>query len=211
MFTLYADKSRLTVRGKEPLVSGSVNVYQVQFQFSGDWDGLSRTAVFRAGSDSRSILLDKSGRCTVPWEVLTSHGQNLMTGVSGTGPEGNVVLPTIWANLGMIWEGVSSGESAKPPTPDIWEQELNRKGDSLYYDGLNLSLLSGGKGLSTVQIFGGDGDGGPVYQFGHGLKLNGNTVSVNAVDDFKGDNTLPMTAAGVQTTVGNIEALLGTI
>lgn len=52
---------------------------------------------------------------------------------------------------------------------------------------------------------------GPAYKFGHGLKQEGLTVSVNSVDDFLGDNTLPMTAAGVQATVGNIEALLETI
>lgn len=53
--------------------------------------------------------------------------------------------------------------------------------------------------------------GGQTYQFGHGLKLTGNSVSVDTVDDFNGDNTLPMTAAGVETVVGNIEALLGVI
>lgn len=49
------------------------------------------------------------------------------------------------------------------------------------------------------------------YRFGHGLKTDGPNVSVNAVSDFKGDNTLPMTAAGVLSTVGNIEAILSTI
>lgn len=57
----------------------------------------------------------------------------------------------------------------------------------------------------------GNNDGGAVYIFGHGLKQVGMTVSVDAVDNFEGDNTLPMTAAGVQATVGNIEALLSTI
>lgn len=54
-------------------------------------------------------------------------------------------------------------------------------------------------------------DRNPPYKFGHGLKQEGVTVSVNSVDDFSGDNTLPMTAAGVYASVGNIEALLETI
>lgn len=49
-----------------------------------------------------------------------------------------------------------------PPTPELWEQALAGKGDKLAYDGLNLSLLSGEKELSTVQIAGGGGDVVPV-------------------------------------------------
>ena len=43
MFLLYAEKNQLAVREKEPITSGSVNVYPVQFEFSEDWDGLDRT------------------------------------------------------------------------------------------------------------------------------------------------------------------------
>lgn len=54
--------------------------------------------------------------------------------------------------------------------------------------------------------------GGTRYIIGHGLSLTeNNTLSVNTVNDFEGDNTLPITAAGVQATVGNIEAILKTI
>lgn len=56
------------------------------------------------------------------------------------------------------------------------------------------------------------GGGGPNYKIGHGLKVTGGaTLEVDAVSSFDGDNTLPITAAAVQETVGNIEVLLGTI
>lgn len=155
------------------------------------------------------MLLDDSGECVIPWEVLTSPGQPLMAGVFGTADK--TALPTVWASLGTILEGVpGDGAGAQPPTPDLWEQELDRKGDALAYDGLNLSLMAGDKPLSTVEVAGG-GEGGIAYRFGHGLKQRGLDISVDAVSDFSGDNTLPMTAAGVQTSVGNIEALLATI
>lgn len=70
MFRLQADKTKLALRQREQLTSGSVNVYPVRFEFSPDWDGLTRTAVFKAGSESRSVLLDESGACSIPWEVL---------------------------------------------------------------------------------------------------------------------------------------------
>ena len=90
-----------------------------------------------------------------------------------------------------------------------YQQELAKKGDSLSYDGLNLTLLSGERPLSSVPVAG--GGGAVVYHFGHGLRQDGLHVWVDAVDDFHGDNTLPMTAAGVYAAVGNIEALLGAI
>lgn len=207
MFALDAKRNLLTVQQREVITSGSVNIYEVQFQFSQDWDGLDRTAVFKAGNESRSVIPDSEGKCTIPWEVLKTENVKLRCGVYGT-KNGDLVLPSIYADLGWILPGAAPGDEARPPTPDLWEQELAKKGDSLDYDGLNLSLMSGDKKLSTVQVTGG---GGIVYRFGHGLKQDGLDVSVDAVSDFSGDNTLPMTAAGVQTTVGNIEALLSTI
>lgn len=209
MFELRAEKNSLDLLEREMLTSGSVNIYPVRFAFSDDWDGLTRTAVFQAGSVSRSVLLDGSGTCTVPWEVLKTPGVSLSAGVYGE-KDGDVVLPTIWARLGLIMEGAAPGEDARPPTPDLWQQELAKKGDRLAYTETGeLGLYAGENVLSSVPVEG--GGSGTAYKFGHGLKVTGNTVSVDAVSDFKGDNTLPMTAAGVQTTVGNIEALLGTI
>lgn len=208
IFILRANKNKLEALEREPVTSGSVNVCTARFEFSDNWRGLTRKAVFKAGKDSRTVLLDESGECVIPWEVLVSHGHPLMAGVFGSADD--TTLPTTWASLGTILEGVpGDGEGSKPPTPDLWQQELDRKGDTLAYDGLNLSLKSGDKTLSSVEIAG--GGGGPAYRFGHGLKQDGLDVSVDAVSDFSGDNTLPMTAAGVQATVGNIEALLATI
>ena len=105
MFVLYAHKNRLHVRSQEPITSGSVNVYPVRFAFSAEWDGLSRTAVFKAGADGEpvSVLLDASSECTIPWEILTEKGPLLMAGVYGTDASGEIVLPTIWVSLGKSW------------------------------------------------------------------------------------------------------------
>lgn len=151
MFILYANKNRLDVRQREPVTSGSVNVCPVRFEFSSDWDGLSRTAVFQAGADSWSVLLDESGQCEIPWEALVSPGRNLTAGVCGTRGD-TLVLPTVWASLGTILEGASPGTKSRPPTPDLWRQELAAKGDSLDYDGVSLKLMSGGQALSEARI-----------------------------------------------------------
>ncbi len=111
------------------VTSGSVNVYQVNFQFSRDWDGLERVAVFRAGGEVVSVLLDDGDTCTVPWEVLTANDINkaLYIGVYGV-LGGEIVLPTIWANIGKIFEGAKPGAAALPPTPSLIDQALAKVG-----------------------------------------------------------------------------------
>ncbi len=159
IFVLYADKNKLTVRAREPVTSGSVNIYTVRFEFSSDWEGLERAAVFKSGAESRSVPLDSGGECVIPWEVLAAHGQPLTAGVFGT-RDGDTVLPTVWAGLGIVLEGVAAGADAQPPTPDLWRQELAGKGDRLdYTPGGELGLYGGGKLLSAVPVAGGGGEG----------------------------------------------------
>ena len=125
LLTLFAKKNMLILRKRELITSGSVNVYKARFEFSEDWEGLTRTAVFRAGSEARSVLLDESGQCVIPWEVLSTPRAALRAGVYGT-RDGEVVLPTVWENLGIIQDGTALGEEAQPPTPGVYEQRRRR-------------------------------------------------------------------------------------
>lgn len=150
MFNLYADKNKLILQQKGPVTSGSVNVYTARFGFSREWAGLERIAVFRCGDKAVSVLLDESGECLVPWEVLTTGGQRLEAGVYGT-RGGETVLPTAWADLGMVLTGVSVPEGGAPPRPEIWEEVLAKKGDRLgYTESGGLGLYAGGELLSSV-------------------------------------------------------------
>lgn len=124
MFILFANKNMLILRKREPMTSRSVNAYEARFEFSPDWEGLARTAVFKSGSESRSVLLDESGQCVIPWEVLTVPNVALRVGVYGT-RGGELVLPTVWESLGIVQEGVSAGETVQPPTPDVYHQILD--------------------------------------------------------------------------------------
>lgn len=159
MFKLKAKKTELRLVERDPVTSGSVNVYEAAFEFSEDWARLEKTAVFRAGEKSASVLLGPEGTCTVPWEVLQKPGVRLEAGVYGT-RDGTVVLPTVWADLGYIHTGAAPGDEARPPTPDLWEQELAKKGDGLgYTEAGELGLYSGEKLLGAVPVSGGGGGG----------------------------------------------------
>lgn len=123
MFILYAEKTRLSVQKSEPVTSGSINVYPVRFQFSPDWDGMVPTAVFRADWKTYSVVLDRSGQCVIPWEALAKPRVKLQAGVYGA-RGGDVVLPTVWADLGTILEGAGPGEAARPPTAGLYDQVM---------------------------------------------------------------------------------------
>lgn len=129
MFLLEVHKNGITARVTEKVTSGSVNVYLVGFEFSRDWDGLERVAVFRSGGEAVSVMLDGADTCTVPWEVLTANDvdKTLYIGVYGV-RGGGVVLPTVWANVGKIFEGARPGAASLPPTPSLLDQALDRVG-----------------------------------------------------------------------------------
>ncbi len=132
MIELYAEKARLSQRAKELITSGSVNAQRIRIGFSADWLGLDKTAVFRAGEECRSVKLETEGQgeCAIPWEVLTQPNRTLYVGVYGRRGE-ELVLPTVWVSLGEIKEGAAPGEDSRPPTPELWMQELDQKQNRL--------------------------------------------------------------------------------
>ena len=182
MIQIYAKHNQLEVREKEPFTSGTVNACRVCFQFSEDWDGLGRTAVFRAGDTVREVLLDSSGECVIPWEVLREPGRLVYAGVYGSGaraaepdaaedqspaqpavetgaepdPAQAVALPTIWAYLGTVLAGAVPGEAAQPANPSLYEQlagQVAGKADRLAYtDEGELGLYAGKTLLGAVPV-----------------------------------------------------------
>ena len=173
MFRFYAKKVVLETNQREVITSGSVNVYQCQFQFDSAWDGLEKTAVFHAGDETISVLLDESGICNIPWEVLQDAKRTLYVGVYGT-KNGEIVLPTIWASCGEIKQGVQTGNSTQPPTPSVYEQILSEIG--------NLDNLETSAKNSLVDAI------NEVYETGGGGSGKNGGYYVPSVDD-KGNLT----------------------
>ena len=124
MIICQVSKAAITVAQSVLLTSGMVQAVQVRFCFSPEWEGLTRTAVFRAGQVSVSCLLDEQNCCTVPWECLQTAGTHLMVGVYGTRAQ-EVVLPTVECSLGLICTGAQPAENTpQEPTPTLVQQLL---------------------------------------------------------------------------------------
>lgn len=128
MFVVQVDKSRLHLLESEMLVSMAVNVYPIRFEFSKDWDGFSKVALFYNSNNEKaySVLLDESNTANIPAEVLMEFGGTVYVGVCGEN-ESNKHLPTLALSLGEVEEGICT-PAFKPedPTPDIYQQILAR-------------------------------------------------------------------------------------
>lgn len=182
MIQLYAKKSELVVREKEFLTSGSAGACQVCFQFSEDWDGLAKTAVFRVGGLSWDAVLDEEGQCEIPQEALRNPGRLVYVGVYGF--DGSAVaLPTVWAYIGTVTEGaVPSGAGSNGDSQQFLAQ-LAGKADRLAYTGDGrLGLYAGNTLLSAVPLEGG-GNGGTAN---HQLLANRDTADQHPISAITG-------------------------
>ena len=186
----------------ELLTAGMSKAVTVQFVFSPEWDGLTKTAVFSNGKTTVDVLAANWDGDTVPvpHEVLAVPGRH----------ESGVVLPTVWVSLGKVQPGADpSGDASADPSLPVWAQLQKQIGDlddlKTYNKGNLVAAIN-----EARQSGGGSGGG---YTIGDGLKLDAatKTRSVDTAAAVEKDNTQPVTSAAVYTEVGNINALLATI
>ena len=167
MFTLFVSSASVAVEEKEVITAGRVGL-QCSIRFSPDWDGLVKTAVFD-GTESRDVIVTGE-RVTIPAECLAAAGDCLKAGFYGKSTDGAVVIPTVWASLGMIEHSVyPSGREGAAPTPDVVAQiqqaaaNAEKMARSVREDA-DLGKFNGGKGEKGDN--GGKGDTGPAGEAG---------------------------------------------
>lgn len=195
----------------ELLTAGMAKAVTVEFVFSDEWEGLTKTAVFSNGKTTVDVLAANWDGDTVlvPHEVLAVPGRHARVGVYGA-DESGVVLPTVWVSLGKVQPGADpSGDETADPSLPVWAQLQKQIGD---LD--DLQTYNKGNLVDAInEARGSGGSGGGGYTIGDGLKLDAatNTLSVDTAEAVEKDNTKPVTSAAVYTEVGNINALLATI
>ena len=108
----------------ETLLTGGMVGLPVCFLFDESWDGLKKTAVFRAGGKAVSCL-EVEDQANVPWEVMAQSGCTLEIGVYGANDDGTLVIPTVWVTAGTIQPGADPSEDlGSEPAVKIWELAL---------------------------------------------------------------------------------------
>ena len=195
----------------ELLTAGMAKAVTVEFVFSNDWSGLTKTAVFSAGRTTVDVMESAwdGNKVVVPHEILADAGPIARVGVYGANADG-LILPTVWVTLGKVMPAAEpSGDPGADPTLPIWAQLQSQIGDLDDLQTYNKGNLV--DAINEARSSGGSGGGG--YTIGEGLKLDAatNTLSVDTAAAVEKDNTKPVTSAAVYTEVGNINALQATI
>lgn len=125
MVQITCNKARAEARGREVLTVGMSNAVTVGFDFSSEWAGLSKTAVFTNGKTTVDVLESQwtdGAAVDIPHEVLTEEGRRVQVGIYGTDGT-RVVLPTVWATLGVVLPAAEpSGDVSTDPTLPVWAQ-----------------------------------------------------------------------------------------
>ena len=121
MLTFYFSKADGRMTAPEILTTGMVGA-RVKFEFSHEWDNLTKTAVFYAGDIIRDAAMTDN-IAVIPYEVLKFPTAQLYVGVYGVSPDGKTVIPTIRARGPVIQPGADpSGDPGLEPELPVWAQ-----------------------------------------------------------------------------------------
>lgn len=109
---------------KETLTAGMSGAV-VEFEFSEEWAQLNKTAVFE--SDGSRTVQIAGGKATVPHEILTTPGMDVLVGVYTQREDGTTwPSPTPMCKIAQLKGGAKpDGDPSYPPTPDITQQMID--------------------------------------------------------------------------------------
>lgn len=134
MITATVDRNSIKIDQEELITSGSVKTNFVQFVFSEDWNGLTKTAIFQTKKVSIPVIVDGEDKVAIPWEAMAFPKEEIKFGVYGVRfddettdtVDEEIVLPTIWGSLGKVVEGVMvESPPITEPTKDAYLQLLD--------------------------------------------------------------------------------------
>lgn len=134
---------------------------QVEFEYAEDiWQGLHKTVVFR-GPVTKDVVTD-SNIVTIPPEVAEKPRSLLIVGVYGVDAEGNLAIPTVWADLGLVRESANpSGDTTTDPSLPVWAQiqgmignleELDTEAKNNLVAAINEAMTKGGGAVDPAEI-----------------------------------------------------------
>lgn len=166
------DKQIITRQDYESVVQDSQNYLYAQFAFSEEWTG-QITAVFK-GKDGNAynVLLDESGKCLVPWEVLTQSYFEVSV-FCGSLITANVV------KIFTIASGYTIGEESREPTPDVFTQIIEKINESevtitpTLQSGTKIADIT--KGETTEPLYAPTGGSGTTPIISASATVDGNT------------------------------------
>lgn len=211
----------ITVRSRVPTITEGEEVishnsdYVIEFDFDEEWQSTVKTVYFACEDGSYQPVEMSGNICPVP--MLNGEHRRIFVGVQ----EGSSVKPSVLKTTRpcclKVRDSIADllGQPIPDPTPDVYQQimallEDIKKGEVSPEDiqkavdnYLTENPIS--VDIATTEKAG-------IVTVGKNLSITKDGVlSVDTTDSAEQDNTKPITSAGVNLVVGNINAILAII
>lgn len=211
----------ITVRSRVPTITEGEEVishnsdYVIDFDFDEEWTDNYKTVYFVCEDGSHQPVVINGNTCPVP--VLNGEHRRIFVGVQAGSIEKPSVLKTTCPCCLKVRDSIADllGQPIPDPTPDVYQQimallEDIKKGEVSPEDiqkavdnYLTENPIS--VDIATTEKAG-------IVSVGKNLSITKDgALSVDTTDDAEQDNTKPITSAGVNLVVGNINAILAII
>jgi hypothetical protein len=211
----------ITVRSRVPTITEGEEVishnsdYEIEFEFDEEWQSAYKTVYFVCEDGSYQAVVISGNMCAVP--MLDGEHRRIFVGVQAGAAEKPSVLKTTRPCCLKVADSISDllGQPIPDPTPDVYQQiiamlEDIKKGEVSPEDiqkavdnYLTENPIS--VDIATTEKAG-------IVTVGKNLSITKDGVlSVDTTDSAEQDNTKPITSAGVNLVVGNINAILAII
>lgn len=211
----------ITVRSRVPTITEGEEVishnsdYVIEFDFDEEWTDNYKTVYFVCEDGSHQPVVINGNACPVP--VLNGEHRRIFVGVQAGSIEKPSVLKTTCPCCLKVRDSIADllGQPIPDPTPDVYQQimallEDIKQGEVSPEDiqkAVNNYLTENpiSVDIATAEKAG-------IVAVGKNLSITEDGVlSVETTDDAEQDNTKPITSAGVNLVVGNINAILAII
>lgn len=108
----------------DSIPSDSINSVVIEFEFAKDWENLLCVAQFTQGEKTYNVVIEDN-RCVLPTELKIG---NVMLSVFGTKTDGTPFRETSIPFCFEIYDAgfSSTAETPIPPTPDLYEQLIDK-------------------------------------------------------------------------------------
>lgn len=211
----------ITVRSRVPTITEGEEVishnsdYEIEFEFDEEWQSAYKTVYFVCEDGSYQAVVMSGNSCAVP--MLDGEHRRIFVGVQAGAAEKPSVLKTTRPCCLKVADSIADllGQPIPDPTPDVYQQiiamlEDIKKGEVSPEDIQNAVDKYLTENPISVDIATTEKAG--IVTVGKNLSITKDGVlSVETTDDAEQDNTKPITSAGVNLVVGNINALLAVI
>ena len=211
----------INVRDRVPTITAGEDVishnsdYVAEFEFDEEWQGKVKTVYFVCEDGSYQAVVMSGNSCGVP--MLDGEHRRIFVGVQAGAAEKPSVLKTTRPCCLKVKDSIADllGQPIPDPTPDVYQQimalledikqgevspEDIQKAIDNYLTENPISV-----DIATTEKAG-------IVAVGKNLSITEDGVlSVETTDVVEQDNTKPITSAGVNLVVGNINAILAII